>query len=249
MNFKPYDTMKIERIELKLVMNTKRRNNTSSRVEMKEHNFTLRNKKEVQVFDDTIEDHAFNEALESLIREHVREEDMFDSLIEEHVWEEDMFDSLIEEHVFDSLIEEHVWEEDMFDSLIEEHVWEEDMFDSLKEDMLDSIIKEHVLEEDMFDSLIAEQLHYEDVINDDIEYYDADGCDYDSDYDDYPYENEIGIDLAVYSPQFEYDDSEDSSCCFEMGYYNDCESPGIFGGYDDKYNPEFVPSFRHINNF
>ena len=212
MNFKPYDTMKIERIELKLVMNTKRRNNTSSRVEMKEHNFTLRNKKEVQVFDDTIEDHAFNEALESLIREHVREEDMFDSLIEEHVWEEDMFDSL-------------------------------------KEDVLDSIIKEHVLEEDMFDSLIAEQLHYEDVINDDIEYYDADGCDYDSDYDDYPYENEIGIDLAVYSPQFEYDDSEDSSCCFEMGYYNDCESPGIFGGYDDKYNPEFVPSFRHINNF
>ena len=135
----------------------------------------------------------------------------------------------------------HEDQDEILNSLIEEYL--------LKQDIQDSIIEEQALEAERFNSLVEERIQEYADLYDAIEGFEEDDCDYGPDYDDYPYENEIGVDLALYSPQFEYDESEDSSCCFEIGYYNDENSSGIFGGYVDMYHPEFVPSFRHIYNF
>lgn len=172
------------------------------------------------------------------MREHIfipgkeNEKNAFEDMIEDHFLEEEMFNSQLEEHFL---------EDESLNSLIEEYL--------LKEDIRDSIIEEQALEAERFNSLVEERIQEYADLYDAIEGFEEDDCDYGPDYSDYHYENEIGIDLALYSPQFEYDDSEDSSCCFEIGYYNDENSTGIFGGYVDMYHPEFVPSFRHINNF
>ena len=217
-------TMKINNsIEIKIKMHTESRNHTSSQAEMREHIFIPGKENEKNAFEDMIEDHFL-------------EEEMFNSQLEEH---------FLEDESLNSLIEEYLLKEDIRDSIIEEQALEAEMFNSLIEES----ILETAFYAERFNSLVEERIQEYADLYDAIEGFEEDDCDYGPDYSDYHYENEIGIDLALYSPQFEYDDSEDSSCCFEIGYYNDENSTGIFGGYVDMYHPEFVPSFRHINNF
>ena len=178
----------------------------------------------------------------TFILKNQKEEQAFEDMIEKHFLEEDMLNSLVEKS-FNSHFEELFLEEKRLNSYIE-NLLEDDMHED-QDEILNSLIEEYLLKQDIQDSIIEE---YADLY-DAIEGFEEDDCDYGPDYSDYHYENEIGIDLALYSPQFEYDDSEDSSCCFEIGYYNDENSTGIFGGYVDMYHPEFVPSFRHINHF
>lgn len=210
-------------IEIKIKMHTESRNHTSSQAEMREHIFIPGKENEKNAFEDMIEDHFL-------------EEEMFNSQLEEH---------FLEDESLNSLIEEYLLKEDIRDSIIEEQALEAEMFNSLIEES----ILETAFYAERFNSLVEERIQEYVDLYDAIEGFEEDDCDYGPDYSDYHYENEIGIDLALYSPQFEYDDSEDSSCCFEIGYYNDENSTGIFGGYVDMYHPEFVPSFRHINHF
>lgn len=217
-------TMKINNsIEIKIKMHTESRNHTSSQAEMREHIFIPGKENEKNAFEDMIEDHFL-------------EEEMLNSQLEEH---------FLEDESLNSLIEEYLLKEDIRDSIIEEQALEAEMFNSLIEES----ILETAFYAERFNSLVEERIQEYADLYDAIEGFEEDDCDYGPDYSDYHYENEIGIDLALYSPQFEYDDSEDSSCCFEIGYYNDENSTGIFGGYVDMYHPEFVPSFRHINHF
>ena len=199
-----------------------------------------------------------------MIEKHFLEEDMLNSLVEksfnshfeelfleekrlnsyiENLLEDDMHED--QDEILNSLIEEYLLKEDIRDSIIEEQALEAEMFNSLIEES----ILETAFYAERFNSLVEERIQEYADLYDAIEGFEEDDCDYGPDYSDYHYENEIGVDLALYSPQFEYDDSEDSSCCFEIGYYNDENSTGIFGGYVDMYHPEFVPSFRHINHF
>lgn len=220
-------------IEIKIKMHTESRNHTSSQEKMREHTFILKNQKEEQAFEDMIEKHFLEEdMLNSLV------EKSFNSHFEELFLEEKRLNSYIENLLEDDMHED---QDEILNSLIEEYL--------LKQDIQDSIIEEQALEAERFNSLVEERIQEYADLYDAIEGFEEDDCDYGPDYSDYHYENEIGIDLALYSPQFEYDDSEDSSCCFEIGYYNDENSTGIFGGYVDMYHPEFVPSFRHINHF
>ena len=217
-------------------MHTESRNHTLSQAEMREHIFIPRKENEKQAFEDMIEGHFLEEEMFNS-----QLEEMLNSYLEEHFLEEKSLNS-IENHFLEAdMPEDHFFEDESLNSLIEEYL--------LKEDIRDSIIEEQALEAEMFNSLLEERIQEYADLYDAIEGFEEDDCDYGPDYGDYHYENEIGIDLALHSPQFEYDDSEDSSCCFEFGYYNDENSTGIFGGYVDMYNPEFVPSFRHINNF
>lgn len=210
-------------IEIKIKMHTESRNHTSSQEKMREHIFIPGKENEKNAFEDMIEDHFL-------------EEEMLNSQLEEH---------FLEDESLNSLIEEYLLKEDIRDSIIEEQALEAEMFNSLIEES----ILETAFYAERFNSLVEERIQEYADLYDAIEGFEEDDCDYGPDYSDYHYENEIGIDLALYSPQFEYDDSEDSSCCFEIGYYNDENSTGIFGGYVDMYHPEFVPSFRHINHF
>ena len=228
-----YYEKKNNRIEIKIKMHTESQNHTSTQEKMREHTFILKNQKEEQAFEDMIEKHFLEEdMLNSLV------EKSFNSHFEELFLEEKRLNSYIENLLEDDMHED---QDEILNSLIEEYL--------LKQDIQDSIIEEQALEAERFNSLVEERIQEYADLYDAIEGFEEDDCDYGPDYDDYPYENEIGVDLALYSPQFEYDESEDSSCCFEIGYYNDENSSGIFGGYVDMYHPEFVPSFRHINNF
>lgn len=233
-------------IEIKIKMHTESRNHTSTQAEMREHIFIPGKENEKNAFEDMIEDHFLEEEmLNSQLDEHLLEEKSLNS-IENHFLEADMSeDYFLEDESLNSLIEEYILKEDIRDSIIEEQALEAEMFNSLIEES----ILETAFYAERFNSLVEERIQEYADLYDAIECFEEDDCDYGPDYDDYPYENEIGVDLALYSPQFEYDDSEDSSCCFEIGYYNDENSTGIFGGYVDMYHPEFVPSFRHINNF
>ena len=240
-------TMKINNsIEIKIKMHTESRNHTSSQAEMREHIFIPGKENEKNAFEDMIEDHFLEEEmLNSQLEEHFLEEKPLNS-IENHFLEADMpEDHFLEDESLNSLIEEYLLKEDIRDSIIEEQALEAEMFNSLIEES----ILETAFYAERFNSLVEERIQEYVDLYDAIEGFEEDDCDYGPDYSDYHYENEIGIDLALYSPQFEYDDSEDSSCCFEIGYYNDENSTGIFGGYVDMYHPEFVPSFRHINHF
>ena len=218
---------------------------------MREHTFILKNQKEEQAFEDMIEKHfleedmlnslvekSFNSHFEELFLEEKRLNSYIENLLEDDMHED-------QDEILNSLIEEYLLKQDIQDSIIEEQALEAEMFNSLIEES----ILETAFYAERFNSLVEERIQEYADLYDAIEGFEEDDCDYGPDYSDYHYENEIGIDLALYSPQFEYDDSEDSSCCFEIGYYNDENSTGIFGGYVDMYHPEFVPSFRHINHF
>lgn len=218
-------------IEIKIKMHTESRNHTSSQAEMREHIFIPGKENEKNAFEDMIEDHFL-------------EEEMLNSQLEEMLYSQ-LEEHFLEDESLNSLIEEYLLKEDIRDSIIEEQALEAEMFNSLIEES----ILETAFYAERFNSLVEERIQEYADLYDAIEGFEEDDCDYGPDYSDYHYENEIGIDLALYSPQFEYDDSEDSSCCFEIGYYNDENSTGIFGGYVDMYHPEFVPSFRHINHF
>lgn len=218
-------------IEIKIKMHTESRNHTSSQAEMREHIFIPGKENEKNAFEDMIEDHFL-------------EEEMLNSQLEEMLYSQ-LEEHFLEDESLNSLIEEYLLKEDIRDSIIEEQALEAEMFNSLIEES----ILETAFYAERFNSLVEERIQEYVDLYDAIEGFEEDDCDYGPDYSDYHYENEIGIDLALYSPQFEYDDSEDSSCCFEIGYYNDENSTGIFGGYVDMYHPEFVPSFRHINHF
>ena len=227
-------TMKINNsIEIKIKMHTESRNHTSSQAEMREHIFIPGKENEKNAFEDMIEDHFLEE---EMLNSQL--EEMLYSQLEEHFLEEKPLNS-IENHFLEAdMPEDHFLEDESLNSLIEEYL--------LKEDIRDSIIEEQALEAEMFNSLIEESIletafyaeRFNSLVEERIQEY-ADLYDAIEGFED----------LALYSPQFEYDDSEDSSCCFEIGYYNDENSTGIFGGYVDMYHPEFVPSFRHINNF
>ncbi len=179
----------------------------------------------------------------TFILKNQKEEQAFEDMIEKHFLEEDMFNSLVEKS-FHSHFEELFLEEKMLNSYIE-NLLEDDMHED-QDEILNSLIEEYLLKQDIQDSIIEEQALEAERFNSLVEERIQEYADL---YDAIEGFEEDGIDLALYSPQFEYDDSEDSSCCFEIGYYNDENSAGIFGGYVDMYHPEFVPSFRHINNF
>ena len=229
-------------IEIKIKMHTESRNHTSSQAEMREHIFIPGKENEKNAFEDMIEDHfleeemlnsQLEEMLYSQLEEHFLEEKPLNS-IENHFLEADMpEDHFLEDESLNSLIEEYLLKEDIRDSIIEEQALEAEMFNSLIEES----ILETAFYAERFNSLVEERIQEYADLYDAIEGFEEDDCDYGPDYSDYHYENEIGI------------DSEDSSCCFEIGYYNDENSTGIFGGYVDMYHPEFVPSFRHINHF
>lgn len=197
-------------------MHTERRNHTSTQEKMIEHTFILKKQKKEETF-------------ESMIEKHFLEEEMFNSLVEERITSH-FEERFLEEEKINSLVEEHFQKEEMFNSLIEEYL--------LKEDVQDSLIEEYALDAERLNSL-------EESISEYVDFYDAiegfeedDDC-YDSDYDDYSNVDGWCYDPVLFNQQSEEEDYDDSSCCFEIGYYNDENSPGIFGSYVGIYNPEY----------